>query len=471
MSNWIKWLKRELAAPSLILSRIPQYHHLKEEVIRLREVVGKLRGSVERISNSNKALKILVSKLELRRENTVKLVTQMRGERVTDAWLRHLHRTYNFANNCVEQNSETNFDLCIAHDTYALVAADTFRKNSGAGILYDAVEVPNYKDRSITSVRALSTNPLASDFINEVELSLIKSTNAIITISPGLAEVIRGITSHTDPVVVRNCRLWEPRPVSLAIRKDCKCRKGDKVLLILNSVNFGDGFEEVLQGIKMLPRNIKVALVGGVYRFDDGGTVEDKLKKMALGGKVFRVGMRHPTELVKYISGADIVMVVRKATNLNNIISLPNRVFESVMARTPLLIPDIQDLRNITEKYNLGLIYDQGNTNDFISKIDEMLSDDYVEKMKVHMENVSQELSWETEQNEFLKAVNSALPENVNVCNIILLANKSLERNNRIYRMTSTLINQGHTVTVAANKMPIEEYRVKGVKYQVATFN
>lgn len=429
---------------SRFLSLFPQYIKLRQ---KYQKVLEDLEVQKERTEAAN---------------NTVQ---RLKAERVTRPWLRHLNKAYEFANKGSVYADSVKIDVCIAHDTHSLVAADTIRKNTGCRIIYDAVEVPSYSDRSIPMAKAMAANPVALGLISELEATIMNSVDSIIAISPGLGEIVQDSIPNSKPLVVRNCRSWEPAKLNSQIRTDCNCSPDDKLIIILNSVNFGDGLKNFLDVVSQLSPNIKIAMLGGVYRLEEGIALDVMIRKMNLEERVIELDMKPPEELIEYISGSDCTMIIRRPTNLNNVISLPNRIFESVMARAPILVPDIQDMQNITTEFNLGMVYNNKSNDDMVDKINAILDDETNANLRAGLEDTAKQLCWEKEQDNFLKAIDSCEISTQGKRNAFILANKSLERNDRMCRLSKSLTANNYNVTVLCTALPADRLRIPGVTY------
>jgi hypothetical protein len=118
----------------------------------------------------------------------------------------HLVANWRFAWNCARAVRGERFDVCIAHDSYALGAAARIARRGGR-LAYDAVEIPLIEHRS---GRYLANNlsPLVVRLINEViEPRLIARCDLVLANSPGHARWHRehyGLPR--DPVLVVNAR-------------------------------------------------------------------------------------------------------------------------------------------------------------------------------------------------------------------------------------------------------------------------
>ncbi|WP_169567992.1 glycosyltransferase family 4 protein [Sneathiella limimaris] len=440
--------------------------HIQQVKFQLRKTNKALLERLADLEKKRLALLKRIGELEERRDTVVANYNELRKNRNYALWLRHLKKTFDFAQFAYEDITDGPVRLCLAHDTYSLQAAELFRKKYGARVLYDAVEVPNYRDRSLAAQKGYATNIYAADFIMSTEYELIRRADSLISISDGLADVVAEQTGAARPTVVRNCRYTQPFKSSNSIRKDVGCKKDDKVVLFLNTINYGDGFEETMEALKELPDYIRFVFLGGVQRLEGGKDINVELRKIGLFERCTFIEAREPKELIRYISGADIMAIVRRPSNLNNEISLPNRVFEAISASVPLVAPNLRDIGKIVADYDIGEVYEATDPGDMAEKILFSLEKRRQKQLEKSLKKANKLLCWEEEEKQFLAAVQTAMAESgPQQGKTVILACKGLERNDRIFRMSKTLVENGHDVHVACLELPKEELFHAKVQY------
>ncbi|MCG8492748.1 MAG: glycosyltransferase family 4 protein [Sneathiellales bacterium] len=439
-------------------TRIKKINALNQQVLKLEHTNTQLNNRVADLEKRRLALLKRIDGLEEKRQELVDNYNEVRRRQHSPLWSRHLKKTFDFALFSIEEIADGEVSLCVAHDTYSLQAAELFKEKFGARILYDAVEVPNYQDRSIAAQKGYAANIHAADFVRTAEYELIRKADSLISVSEGLAQVVEEQTGAKRPTVVRNCRFFETAEDCSSIREDAKCTAEDKVVLFLNTINYGDGLDQAIEALKELPETIKFVFLGGVQKLEGGKNLNVELRKAGLFDRCAFVEAREPHELIQYISGADIMAIMRRPTNLNNEISLPNRVFEAISAEIPLVVPDLRDIGKIVSDHDIGEVYAARDPFDMVRKIKEALDTDRHGELKKSLIKAKETLCWEKEQVSFLQAVNMALQGSQSTKGrTVILACKGLERNDRIFRMSKTLLENGHDVHVVCLELPKDE--------------
>jgi glycosyltransferase involved in cell wall biosynthesis len=133
------------------------------------------------------------------------------------------------------------------------------------------------------------------------------------------------------------------------------------------------------------------------------GDVIQSLKIMAaqpeISGKVmFRDKMPY-AQLMAYTANADLGLTLDKDTNLNYHFSLPNKLFDYIHARIPILASNLPEIARIINDYNIGRISDSHDPKKLALLMEEMLHNETERyKWKEGLIRAARELTWENEE-------------------------------------------------------------------------
>ena len=418
----------EVQLESLVVKAINKLNRVKNKVNRIK-------NKVKRIKNNLRKFKFKINRVTQRPRNFIKRLIartkrvvfgieptvyssplefsqaiisqsqQTAKEGQNSNWIRSLLTPYvnaantiDFARRCVEVLQGQRFDYCQAHDSYALYAVAKVAMKYGGKIVYDAVEIP--EDRSGIAV---TRTPM---WLNKYELwrdsRIIRSADKVITIGPAVADFTAKRYSIKKPFVVRNCSLFRTVKPDNAMKKDLALGARERIGVVIGSIYNNQGMEQLIKSIQYMDMNIHIAVLGPE---SEQGFV-DYLKGLAQESGVQKrfhiIPPQPPHLLIDYAASADLGIIARQANCLNNLYSLPNKVFEMIMARLPIACSRLPNIQSIVEQHRIGISFDETDPKDIARVINSILgSDEKLSIFKQAVERAARELCWEEEGRKY----------------------------------------------------------------------
>lgn len=243
----------------------------------------------------------------------------------------------------------SSYDLLYNHEVWLLGTAVRSRHPSSI-LLYDAHELElgrcswwpnNVKDLVVS---------LESDFIKNVDM--------IVTVSNGCAKIISEHYGVDFPLLLRNI----PEKGNLVscdinLREYLQLDKNDIMLVYTGNVSHGRGVHTLLQSLTYLPNNYHLVCVGNVSS-EYSQTLNVLTSQKKLSGRLHLVDPVSSLELIDLISGADYAVLPIQNLSLSYYHCLPNKLFESVFARLPVLASNFPDMSKVIEDSCVGLTGD-----------------------------------------------------------------------------------------------------------------
>ncbi len=178
-----------------------------------------------------------------------------------------------------------------------------------------------------------------------------------------------------------------------------KKEENNKIILYQGALNMGRGIEKVIEAMKYLP-NYYFYIVGS-------GDIEKILKEKAFASpakeRIVFTGRVTPEHLFNYTCKAQLGISLEEPMGLNYFYALPNKLFDYIQARVPVLVSDLPEMRNIAVKYDIGRVTSEFDPYKLSYIIREMMED--TEKRNVwkrNLEKAAHELCWENEQLKLL---------------------------------------------------------------------
>lgn len=277
--------------------------------------------------------------------------------------------------------------LLFANDLDTLLANYLVSKIKGSTIIYDSHEF-------FTEVPELQNSPLKKKIWNSLEKWIVPKLKFTITVNDSIAALYKEKYGTTFSVV-RNI----PMLPSFTPAKT-KSELGlpiDKKLITLqgSGINIQRGAEEAVEAMLYIQNAILIIIGGG----DVIETLKANCNKLKLDDKIKFIPKKPYEELLQYTRNADIGLTLDKDTNINYRYSLPNKLFDYIHCRVPVLGSNLPEVKKIIVNYEVGEIIETHDPKHIAEKINFMLADDErIKKWKQNCQNAALELNWEKEE-------------------------------------------------------------------------
>jgi glycosyltransferase involved in cell wall biosynthesis len=175
-----------------------------------------------------------------------------------------------------------------------------------------------------------------------------------------------------------------------------------KIILYQGAVNIGRGIERIIETMPYLDDCV-------FYVVGDGDILQQlkaQVNRMKLNDKVIFTGRVPFDALSAYTARADIGVNLLENRGLNYYYSLPNRIFDYMRMRVPILTSDFPEIRRIVAHYGIGTTVDRYDPQFLAETIKGMLAQ---EKNAEGFAAANAELSWENESETLLQVIGKAL--------------------------------------------------------------
>lgn len=254
------------------------------------------------------------------------------------------------------------FDPAVIHAndvTMLNVGATTAGRMRAAGRevtwLYDAHEYVAGVDWP--SPRMMSAYPA-------VERALIRQADAVVTVSPEIADLIRQENQlEQTPLVVRNTPVRTAIGTSSAsVRVAAGVPQGVPLLVYSGYIHPERGIGTAVAALPDLP-GVHLAIVSGRVNAELRATLR-LADELQVRERVHVVPYVAQHEVADYLRSAD-VGVISSVRTINYELSLPTKLAEYLHAGLPVVVSDVQQLSAFVRTHGVGTVFESGDTGSF----------------------------------------------------------------------------------------------------------
>ncbi|MCS6824427.1 MAG: glycosyltransferase [Cytophagaceae bacterium] len=255
-----------------------------------------------------------------------------------------------------------------------------------------------------TGVPELLHRPFVRKIWKIIEWFAFKNTPYISTVNNSLKKIFEDEYCK-NIVVLRNVPICKNRTdvvTDFSLSMEGKM----KIILYQGALNKDRGLEEAILAMKYV-HNTLLVIAGD-------GDITEQLKKLTsenfLDTRIHFTGRIPFEQLASLTSKAYLGLCIEKKTNLNYQYCLPNKLFDYIHARVPVLAAELPEVKNIILQYNIGTFIPSHDPQHIANTINHILEDEQgYELWKKNLQQAAQELCWEKEEHKLLTLAEAAL--------------------------------------------------------------
>lgn len=277
-------------------------------------------------------------------------------------------------------------DLLVSNDLDTLLAnhwANKFKRK--CRLVYDSHEY-------FTQVPELVNRPKVQRIWQKIEKKIVPKVDAMYTVNQSIADIYSNLY-HREVLVVRNISpLWSPK--QLLSKSELGIPENKKLIIMQGAgINIDRGAEEAVDAMQEIDAVLMIVGDGDVVP-----QLKNRVQDQQLDQKVLFFGKKPYSVMMNYTHYADIGLTLDKPLSDNYKFSLPNKVFDYMHTKTPIVATDIKEVAAIINKHQIGIVLSKLSPKELASTINELIKD--AEKMNTFMANCSvaaQIENWEEE--------------------------------------------------------------------------
>ena len=226
-------------------------------------------------------------------------------------------------------------DVFSAKALVALPVVHQAAGTAGTRFVYDVA------DLHVDSGRLAGMPGPVRAYLRRSERAWVRDAAALTAVTEPLADEVAHRYGVARPTVVLNCRpRWRPSerrpPVSTRLREAAGIPAGRPILLYQGAFREDQGIEELLPALDLPPMvDLDLAVV-----FLGFGRLEPRVRAAADArpGRIVILPPVPSDELLEWTAGADVACVGAPPKTANLRLTIPNKLFESLMAGVPPIV-------------------------------------------------------------------------------------------------------------------------------------
>ena len=241
-------------------------------------------------------------------------------------------------------------------------------------------EVRDLWPDTIAAVGSINRHSLLYKILETIELFFYAKADMIIVVTSSFKRdlVERGVNQDKIHIIYNGIDdVFSENKIKkgrLEIRKDLKIN--DKVVIgYIGTVGMTHDLISTVKQLKNLPAKYHLLIVGDgaakreIFEF----IKSNKLKNITLLDSIKK------ESVPSFINSIDLSLIqLKKCDTFKNVI--PSKIFENAAMGKTIILGVEGESKNIIEKYNLGLSFEPGNFNSFISALDK--SDSFISEKR-----------------------------------------------------------------------------------------
>lgn len=250
------------------------------------------------------------------------------------------------------------FDVVHANDLDTLPAAALLAREWRSRLVYDAHELYSGFEQDPPRLALAVTRRL--------EASLARRAAGVVTVSDALAdELVVRLGLRSRPLVVLNAPDRDEREPPRTPPD------GPLRAIYQGAVGFGRSVDDLLAAVAAAP-SVRLRLL--VVRVDPEA-LRALVAERGLGDRVEVAPPVPPSELLPELHRAEVGIVFDRPVTANARLSLPNKLFEYLMAGLALAVPRLPAMARVAEDERVGVVFEPGAPDDLARALEALARD------------------------------------------------------------------------------------------------
>lgn len=277
--------------------------------------------------------------------------------------------------------------LLLSNDLDSLLPNYLVSRFSDVKLVYDSHEL-------FTEVPELIDRPFIQNIWLRIESNILPKLKNNYTVCDSIASYYQK-KYNTKFKVIRNLPYQIKINEKYTLPINCNEKK---IILYQGAINKGRGLELIIDSMELVSNSILLIVGDGDILKD----LKEKVFNLNLEKRVKFISKQKPKELKNLTPLADLGISIEEDLGLNYRFALPNKLFDYIQAKIPVLVSNLSEMKKIISNYNVGEVIIDRSPKALAQQINEILKKGKGHYSK-HLEIARNELNWENESKKLIE--------------------------------------------------------------------
>jgi glycosyltransferase involved in cell wall biosynthesis len=252
-----------------------------------------------------------------------------------------------------------------------------------AKLVYDTHELETESNGLIGTRKLLA---------KRLEKALIRHADLVLVVGNRIRDCYQKAYGHPSIVTVLNCPEAKRVEKQDLLRRKFSIPGSSRLFLYQGVLSPGRGLEQLINAFRSMKTTDNAAVIMGY------GELAPWVMEVAdRSANIFFHPAVPPDQLIDYTTSADVGVALIENTCLSYYYCLPNKVFEYLTAKLPVMVSDLPELAHLVTSEGIGVVARGGLPEDIISAI-EKLNSMHKSDLAMRLKRASKKYSWPTQE-------------------------------------------------------------------------
>lgn len=236
-----------------------------------------------------------------------------------------------------------------------------------------------------------------------LERLFIGFADLTIVVGPKIEKFYRSRYKNINIITIRNCPKFENFKNNNALREEFNLSKDTIIYIFSGALNRSRNIPRLISFFENHLDQKRILIFMGKGHF------EEKIKASAGYGKTIYLKQAVPPhQVTENIASADVGIHLGEDICLSYHLCLPNKMFEYIMARIPLLVTRLPEMEKIINNYDIGTTVHNLDDATLLHAM-ETIESKPRKNMRNNLDKAAHDLNWENEEKDLIKSVRKIL--------------------------------------------------------------